>query len=185
VAIHAIADVKLHLGIADTAFDTVLTPIVAAIERAARTYTRYLLEQATVTAEKHSGDGRLFLDLNERPIVSVATLKIGGTTIVAGASSWEVHDAKAGRLYRPSGWDWPSNAGQNNVEVTYDAGYAASSAELAELKLALVEWSASRFRLRNKVEYQTESFQDHSATYYADMPGNTKFVLTSYKRVMS
>lgn len=185
MAIIAIADVKTHLSVSDTALDTVLTPVVAAVDFGVKKYCGRLLEQTAITGEKHVGDTRIYLDLKEYPLVSVQQLKIGGTIIATGSSSWEIFDLKAARLYRPSGWDLPSNAGQQNIDVNYTAGYAAASDELKLIKLAAIEWAAARFRVRNKVEFRTEAFSDHSADFWADMPGDTKRVLDMFKRVYS
>ena len=78
--------------------------------------------QRTITAEITSG-GRAWVRLKHRPIVSVASVTIGGTVTTA-----YVLDPDEGLLWSDAGF----TRGRRNISVTYTAGRFATTAEVTE-----------------------------------------------------
>ena len=183
MAIFTVQEVKSHIGIDVSTFDGQMGVVVDAIHEDMLRYTqRRFLEQTAIVGEKHVGDTRLLLVLKEFPLISVQQLKINGAVVATGSSTWEIDNVDGSILYRPSGWDLPSNAGQRNIEVDYTVGYATASGPIKQLKLAGIEWAGNRFRLRQKLEFRSEAFVDHSSTFETDMPGHVRIVLDRYVR---
>lgn len=183
MALFTAADVKNHIGLAESTFDVPMAIVVDAIHEDMLRYTqRKFLEQTAIVGEKHVGDLRPLLVLREFPLISVQQLKIAGAVVATGSGTWEIQELDSAILYRPSGWDLPVNAGQKNVEVDYTCGYAASSGAVKELKLVGIEWAANRFRLRQKLEFRSEAFTDHSSTFETEAPDHVKLVLNRYTR---
>ncbi len=63
----------LGLGVADEPRINTLLPIV---DELIRNFTRRRIIQQTNTSEKHNGDRTPFLDTDDGPIISIASLKV-------------------------------------------------------------------------------------------------------------
>jgi hypothetical protein len=129
-----LADVKAYLGLTTTAEDAQITAMLGPALRMAEAYcSRALVRRAIV--ETLFGDGVDTFLVREAPILSVASIKVGGQTQTLtdfyidknhGAIKWK----SSGPAW-PDNWsDWGNAFGQSfnafsgEVVVTYDAGYS-------------------------------------------------------------
>jgi hypothetical protein len=148
MAIATLPELKAHLGIplADVSQDAKLTAILAGVETwitetAAANGRAVAKETARVDLLDGTGSARLFLP--RRPVIAVTTIKVDGnarptwdaSTLVA-ASGYRVY-LDTGIVKRLSDAEWTE--GLQNVQVTYDVGYAAIP---ANLKLGVLTMAA-------------------------------------------
>lgn len=137
----SLADVKAFLGIADTAFDGRLTPLLASAVRQAEAFTgRSLSEQQwRLTLDRFDGDA---IELPKGPVLSVE-----GVTYLDAARQTQVLADDAylldaigdpQRLVLAPGTAWPvTGAGYPNaVTIDFTAGYADG---VDDIKLAILQ----------------------------------------------
>ena len=93
----------------------------------------------TVAADKvdaiGDGDGTATFFTKQYPVNSITTLKIGDTTVTEN-TAWNADDGyilypQQGKIYYSNGFD----AYKQNIFLKYNAGYAITTNEYAELKL--------------------------------------------------
>lgn len=129
-ALTTVETVKTYLGIpaADTSKDEFFKILINAASERIEKYCGRHFEKANYT-EKYRGNNRQLLRLNQYPIISVALVKINGSTL--DPSDYEILPAE-GMLYRESLWSWSGYVqglvGEPvgsvlNIEVQYTAGY--------------------------------------------------------------
>ena len=130
-----LADVKRALRISDTTNDALIEQVINDVSAKIKAYVKQSLKRATYTLEPYAVNNSLFLYLNNKPIISVASVVISGATLVPSVDAgyyMSGEDSLAGRLYRPYGWIGPlisrgtfpdSFAGSRCITVTYTAGY--------------------------------------------------------------
>ena len=139
MSLATLAELKAHMGItlSDTSQDAKLTAILAGVEAwitetAAANGRAIVRETGRVDLLDGTGSFRLFLP--RRPVILVTSIKVDGnatptwdaSTVVA-ASGYRVY-ADTGIVKRLSDAEWTE--GLQNVQVTYDVGYAAIPANL-------------------------------------------------------
>lgn len=136
-----LAEVKafLDLTAADDDRINILLPIV---DELIRNFTRRRIIQQTNTAEMHNGDKTPFLTTNDGPIISVASLKVVDPQ--TGAVSEDLTENDDFKVYpeyiqligsqrvQPFDprWGIAFPIGEENVEITYDSGYATIPADI-------------------------------------------------------
>lgn len=161
-----LAAVKLEAGITDTSRDTLLEALINSASSAMRAYLDREIVRTTHTDELYAVNACQYLYLREYPIQSVTSVTLDGAAQVLNTDYFlGADDAKAGRLYKPTGWvgayyargTFPEvYAGARGVKVTYIAGWylpadalyvagAAASLPLA-LSYACNRAVVSRFR---------------------------------------
>lgn len=141
-----LAELKGRLGITDTADDTALTAHLQRVEdRMAAHCDR---EWALATRTEYFTGPLGWLLLKAYPVVSVASLTIGGTALVSGQDySLRSDRGRIACLYYVAGI-WPDDA---EIAVTYRGGFAAAGttpgtgetaapAALAAALLTQAEW---------------------------------------------
>jgi len=130
-----LAAVKIEAGIAvsDTSQDTTLEAFITSASAAICMHLKRDVKRTTYTDDMYAVNNHQFLYLTEYPIQSVASITLTGATLVLLVDySMSRQDAKAGRIYRPSGWTgtcysrgtFPDTfAGARDIKITYTAGW--------------------------------------------------------------
>lgn len=144
----------LELWVGDTAqkyvneFQELINQISAFMERYTDRKLKARAYDYTVAADKvdaiGDGDGTTTFFTKQYPINSITTLKIGDTTVTEN-TAWNADDGyilypDQGKIYYSNGFD----AYKQNIFLKYNAGYAVTTREYAELKLiccALVKYT--------------------------------------------
>lgn len=136
-----LAEAKTALGIAAATWDTVLAQYVTAVSRQLDKLCGPIVAR-TVTTEPHDGGGYT-IRLHRRPVYTITTVteyaQTTGTTLTAETNATKtasnyLHDGTlttvvSGTLRRrASGSDLRFADGRRNIDVTYDAGRAATTA---------------------------------------------------------
>lgn len=92
-----LASVKTELGITSSTYDAELEDLIRAASKAIETFCRRPLARATVTDERHRAIGGVELYLKRRPVVSVTSITLDGTTVEA--DNFALADADSGLVY--------------------------------------------------------------------------------------
>jgi len=136
-----LADLRTHAGMPAATEDTLLQALLNAAASMVDGYCNTAFVATTVTLELHDGDGGRFLQLRHRPVISVTTVELDGSTLdddsyeIDTAQGWLVipeYDAETAnpRIWRGgSGSAWP--LGTRNIGVTYIYGYSAVPAAVS------------------------------------------------------
>lgn len=139
--------VKTYWGISGTDDDTLIYSLILEVSGRIQNWVGDDILQTTATAEKHTLPlGDHILQLNHRPIVSIASITEAGTALVED-TDFECGEAekKLGQVIRISG-GYPAswNTGERRISATYDHGFATVPEEIAE---AATRLATSRYLL--------------------------------------
>lgn len=164
-----LADVKSYLGGEWTsAQDAELQRELTALSQACASYCGRNFLRATYV-EQRNGTGTSLLVLRNSPIVSIASLTIGGVARQAesapGKGDGYVLDGKT--LY--AGGCYIYGKGRMNVVVTYTAGYLpitdANCDIPFDLRQSVVEAVADRYKRRSNIGILSKSIAGETITY--------------------
>lgn len=158
----SLSDLKSYLLITTTSKDAILQPIKDSVEAFIKQYTgRDLLVPASPYIEYYDGDGSAKLILNQRPIISIASIYVDPARLFQGNTLIPSYDITTFSLQdgTPAVDQKAANAGvvelyyyrflrgRKNVQVTYLAGYATVPADLAH---AVKLIAAQEYKLQDK-----------------------------------
>jgi hypothetical protein len=153
VSLVSLADVKAHLNLTGTSYDTELQAFTDAAEMIVESHIGRPLAVRTVTDEPHSVYGRYELPLRQVPCactscMATRTLTVTGVTYngaALDAGQWLLR-ADTGLLYRLTGITPWYTLYPNGILVTYTTGYTTAPAWLRMAILRLIEamWQRSQ-----------------------------------------
>jgi len=174
--------VKTYLEIAntETAQDVLLQDLIARLGAWAERYCDRSFAKATYT-EQRDGDGMDTLLVRQWPLVSVTSLyddplRVFGAGTQIAASDFAVY-ANQGMI-RLDGLVF--SVGIQNVQVTYEAGYADIPEDLQQ---ALIELIADRFRNKENQGIRSLAIGSYRVDYSEDeLPSEIRSVLEGYRR---
>ena len=153
------------LGLADEA---ALTSLAAdLIEQASDIVDTHCGRDFTLhedVAERYDGTGRRRLRLRGWPVVSVASVVVGGVSLTEDLE-YEV-DA-AGILERVDGATWP--VGRRNVSVTYSYGYTAAPGAIAGVVEDLVAGALTHAARNRAVKGASSMSMDGYSVAYSEL----------------
>jgi len=174
-----IDDVKAYLGgDLQSNDDAVLRRLVAAASRFLTTACgRQILERTYI--ERYDGKGSTRLYLRNTPVNSVTSVAIDGVPVPASVMVADPGWALNGNVIVLYGY-W-FRRGLANVAVTYDAGYVAPPADVAE---AVMELVGLRYRGKDRLGKTSESLGGVATTSYSqkDVSPFVQSVITRYAR---
>jgi hypothetical protein len=174
-----LADVKQYLNITGNVDDALLGRLITAVSSRIAQYIQRNIGTGSIT-ETRNGSGTSSMYLGRWPVTAVASVVVNGTTIPAaanGSSGYSIQlwdgvtiPIKEPVLQLTGGWGmWQGTygpgawgcfpVGQNNVIVTYTAGFATVPADITEACIQLVVQTYNQ-RLRigqNTVNQATQS----------------------------
>ena len=173
-----LADIRSFLGIptAQTAKDPLLESALDAYNKMIEDYLCVPMINLTYTAEKYDGDGTDTLFLKHYPIVSVTTLTLDGTAIVA--ADYLIYSTEGFIRYD----DGIFTKDYQNISITYSAGHGATRADVSDaLKLALKTWVARVFKAEN-IDFSQRFDESSLANIKSQMmPWDVKQMIESYR----
>ena len=133
-ALTTLMAVKAELAIDDNDSDDYLRGKINTVSDRIEKLTNRKLGFAAITDEGQAGEGGVYLQLERMPIVALTSITFDGAAVAD--TSYEIHDARWGVLYRVGG-AWTNTAAMiANIDfdplpgterkmyaITYDAGY--------------------------------------------------------------
>lgn len=178
VDLTTLAAVKAYAGVTVTTDDVLLGQLITAYSQFVRSWLNRDILRVTYSV-RLSGRGGHSVQLPQYPIRSIASLSIEGVVIVAqpswGASGYYFDDT---RLYVEG---YYFTKGNGNVLVTFDAGFDAVPADIAQ---AVNELVGLRYTLRDKQGWSSKSLAGETVSLVTkDMPDSTRTTLRQYQRV--
>lgn len=172
--------------------DELITFIIRRQSAAAEQFCRRKFGKATYTAELHTGQsGQVEFFPHQWPIVTVTTVTIDGTAVVAGTDSDDYlllknTDGETWALYRKDGW----KSDPHKLLITYDAGYVLPAEPPPtspprnlpyDLEGAVTELTAGMYLARGKAGLTRESFEGLSVDFDR-WPSHIVQALSKYQR---
>lgn len=190
----SVADLKAFLAITSTSMDTKLTALKADIEAMVKTYCgRDLLVPSTDYTEYYDGDGSLQLIVNQRPVISVASIYIDPSclfesgTLVPNLNSGSPAELISSARKLNSGiielFSYAFLRGRRSVKITYSAGYATVPSDLqrAVKLIAAKAWKMQDLQMTGQISQQVG---DKTVTYEPDSwPKEAAEILHRYRRI--
>lgn len=202
MAIGTLTEYKTTRGIAHTGFDSRITFALDAAEASMEKYCGVTdFGSATYTDEAYDGENIADIWLANWPVTAVSAVKIRcyGTTVTQDATSYTY--TRRGRLIRDGsgpgfvytdespevgyyspGYVWPQ--GNQNVLVTYTAGYATIPSDLKQIQYEMVD--AIRASAGRDPAMQSENIESYSYTLQsaADKWAEWSSRMAAYRRVL-
>lgn len=165
-------------GDTDANRDSVITILLDSLNDIIEDYLGVVCITDTYT-EKYDGDGTASLYLDHAPIVAVSSLTIDDEAVASG--DYSVYEDE-GKITLDSDIFTKDN---QNVEITYTAGYGDDRAAVPEpLKLALRTW-VSRMYKSDYVDFSPQMGEGAAGSVpFLDIPWDIKRMLTNYRVVM-
>lgn len=191
------------LNISGAGSDADIEQAVDQISMAIEVYLGRHLEEATYTDEVHVGHGRQLIQVKQRPIISITTIKENDVAIAS--TDYSIWSKDAGQIYKAGGWgggryvtagietDEHPFAVKGNWKVTYVAGWKVPNAPGGsgdplpkDLELACLLWLKEDYRPR-EAGVKSETIGSFSRTYElgsAGMPAKVEALLAPYREVL-
>lgn len=107
VAFCTLADLKTDLGITAATWDSALERRILAASALIEGYLGRSLRRESARVDKVAGLGWPTLYLPKRPVASVTSVVLDGSTVSPDA--YELRDTERGCLYRSDGWTWTAS----------------------------------------------------------------------------
>jgi hypothetical protein len=183
------ADYKLATS--DTMISTLIDRVTAQIQSWT---SRDFSQQSYI--EVYNGSGTSQLPVKQGPVTAVASLTIYGQTIPASATptAWGytfkdriIYLRGSAPLAPFDAGGWSGGAGMifplgnQNVEITYTAGFATIPDAITQ---ACIEWVAFKLKERERIGYKSQNIGQQNIGYITDaMPDGVRQALMQYKRV--
>lgn len=147
----------------DTASATLAIEIATGLVQGAAEQRIVRVADETVTLDLDEHDCGLWLNLPERPVVSVGTVLVGATAVTDFTSQ-----LRRGRLFRAYGWrsaTLPYWNAPSTVTVTYTHGYATGDQKLQVARAATLALAAVAHE--NSTGVTSEQIDDYAVRYEA------------------
>ena len=131
----------------DIQYDELIEMLIEAATKKAEDYTGRAFVQREIV-ETRIGDDRQVLKLYRQPIVSVASITVGGDALTSWSQRFSI-----GRIYHPTVWPL-----DYEVVITYTAGYGADRAAVLALVpdavlavlIAIATWCDNRIGVKSQ-----------------------------------
>lgn len=166
---------KTWLGITSTQDDALLTELIARCSALIERYlNRTVLDHSV--HERRAGHDKNSLLFQEYPVTTVDRVVVDGHVLASSD-----YYATATTLHRLGSGVFP--AGQGNIELDYNAGYAEVPADIEQ---ACLEIAALRYKERERIGQQSKSLAGETVSFYLQALSPTaKAALNQYRSVVA
>lgn len=164
--------VKTYLGLTTNHDDPFLQRMLSASSDFIVEYLSRPIKQATYT-EKYDGKGMPVLFLRYRPVISIASLSIAGSTIGSGSYSFDDNRVALTSDVFPRG--------TMNISITYDAGYATVPPNVENV---CIEMTAYMYREAPRLASVSKGLAGETVSFYNALPEPLKIYLEQIKDVV-
>ncbi len=190
----ALADLKTFLGVTTTPLDVKLAAVKADIEAAVKNFCgRDLLVPSTPYTEYYDGDGSQQLIVNQRPVISVASIYVDPSclfesgSLVPNLNSGSPAELISSQRKLNSGiielFSYAFYRGRRSVKITYSAGYSTVPSDLQRaVKLITAKaWKMQDLQMTGQISQQVG---DKTVTYEPDAwPKEAIEIVGRYRRI--
>lgn len=178
-------DVKSHIDLSTTEYDTLLTAYCGYVSAFFKVYLGKAIEEESGIVEYFDGD-EIFdcVLLSNYPITTTTALQFQYRTGTYSAPVWNNFsadeyqvDTEAGIIHTDSMY-----GGKRNIKVTYSAGYSALNIP-TPIKLAAIKLVAKIFNSRRSDGFKDESLGDASISWDKFLSDDIVVLLSKYKKL--
>ena len=176
-----LANLKLWLNISPgtTGDDAQLQRLLTAVSVGIQAWLNRSLPTATYSETKN-GNGRAAIMVMNYPVTAVASVTIDGVAIPTRTSVTASGYSFDSDMIYLDGYTF--NRGNQNVALTYTAGYVTIPLDLEQ---AAIELMAMRYKERDRIGHASLSVGGETTAFITkDMPDSVKTVLMNYRRVV-
>jgi len=174
----SLALAKLFLKISGDASDGLLKILISQYSDLIETYCHRHFSKGEYI-ETYDGDGSTKLFLNEFPIISIASLSID--SIACDSGDYKVY-ASEGMIKLVDGSVFTK--GNQNVEITYNAGYEAIPADIGLCCAKIVALTFKEID-SDRIGIASQTFGDQNTSFIiSQFPEDIKKILNAYKKVL-
>jgi hypothetical protein len=181
-----VADVKEYVKIEGTSGDDLLQMIITGVSRYWLTRTqRASLNSIVSLTERYDGPGGQDLLLREFPIISIASVTVGGAPIPPSPdyiqSGWVINESQDGLALLGS---YYFNRGRLNIGVNYQAGFTETPADISD---AVIKQVAQNYKRRNTTDQAMVALPSGGGTtaYRSwEVPPDVERVIQNYSKVI-
>lgn len=182
-----VAQVKSHLDISASTWDTVFENLIELCTQYAMEYCggRRFISAGSDTTEYHDGRDTNIIELKNYPVQTITSVSYSSgdydspTWTAYNAASDYKRDMTKGLLYFAS-----IDKGIQNIRVVYDGGYADASAVPWDIKGALIKMVSKEFDKRKARGIASESVGGASVSWVPAFDTDVLAVLDNYKRFL-
>ena len=178
-------ELKLHIGIAQSTHDTLLTALVNEASGIINAETRRIIEIADHT-EFHDGEFQNSVILHEYPVASESTITLTEDDEAIDTADFAV-DFDQGVLRLLDGATFAQ--GEKNVKIVYRAGFNVTGSPVAgetdlpfDLRLACKVIAGRLFQLREVLGVDQKRFSDGTISYKGALDEDIKAILERHRR---
>lgn len=175
----SLANVKAWIGVTTTTDDALLTRLVSAVSTAVQNRLNRTIASTGYT-ETRNGNGRVALQLTNYPVTAVASVTVDTTVIAARTAPTAAGFTFDERLVYLQGYCFTK--GQQNVAISYTAGYAATPLDLEQ---ATIEICALKYQSRTRIGLGSKGLAGETTTFLKDVPPDLLVMIDQYKRVLA
>jgi hypothetical protein len=180
-----LANVKEYLSITNTTSDSLLSRLITACSTYAATYCSRTF-QLTTYNESRNGLGGTTLTMKNQPITGVSAVSVNGVNIVprpplgpGSATGYGFGYTFDRTRVMLSGTCFYQ--GQQNVAITYAAGYATTPADLEQ---AIIDWVGDEFKYKDRIGKASEGIEGQTIAFISKgIPPRVQSVLNIYNTV--
>lgn len=173
------AKVKAYLGKSDSADDAVLATLVTNVSGYIEKATGRNFDGNTAIEEILDGCGLGDLILRQYPVIEVTKIEYNNGT--SAVPVWTLIDPSNYTVKQLQGMVYGAfPAYQQNIKVTYKAGYATVPADLEQLATELV---AKKFEQRHAQGKANERLGEASITWATELTQEQKDILENYTQI--
>jgi len=188
-----LATLRTYPGIPAAGEDAYLQSLLNAAAGMVDGWCNTTFVSSNVALEKHNGTGSRYLQLRRRPVLSVSTVELDGTTYSSDAYEIDYEhgqiiipdddeDSRNPRIWRSANAmriGWP--LGTQNIAVSYSHGHSAVPDEVT---VATCQVASGLYLSGKRQGVQSESLGPRSISYGTasqSMPATAKHLLDRYR----
>lgn len=186
MALCTAAQIKTHLGITSSIYDTLFAQLVTQVDSLVERLTGVKTGAAavTITGEILNGDGSRKIRTNFWPILSVTALQYRNSN-----QDWSDYtDESLATIEFDKDLIFPkyivAGEGYRNIKLTYTCGYVTASVPV-DLNLAAILLCVELFNQRNTVGFTSQNVLNLQLSLNNEDQKFVKDILTKYKRIFA
>lgn len=172
-----LANAKAWCGVTGSADDGLLTRLLSAVSTHAQNRIQRIIASTSYSVLRN-GNGKSVMPFPDQPVSAVASVRIDGTLIPARPSVTSAGYSFDDMLLYLDGYAF--TRGNQNVQLQYTAGFAATPADLEQ---AVLEIIGHKYKERTRIGEQSKVLNNETVAFFRDVPPDSLRVIDRYMRV--
>lgn len=174
-----LANVKQYLSLDKPDDDSLLTRIITSASAFIQSHLNRQFAAQAYT-ERRDGNNGQKLPFANYPVTAVASVTVDGVSIPPAADSTKSGYMFSGTMLYLNGWSF--TRGNQNVVITYTAGYTATPVDIEQVCIDLV---SLKYRERAHIGVSSKTIAGETVNYtQGDLSDEVKDILRQYQKVI-